>query len=250
MWGLGVTAEGLSVAPPPPPLLPLLLLLTLALVAPSRGGGGCAELACGERERCCDAANATAVRCCKLPLHAFLDNVGWFVRKLSGLLILLVLFAIGYFLQRIICPSPRRYPRGQARPGQARPGPPGGAGQPGAPGPPDDDDDDSPALLRDEAAAGSQDSLLDSGCGGRGRAGGGRSATSCASEHELRVVTPIFLQLPSYEEVKYLPTYEESMRLQQLSPGEVVLPVSVLGRPRGGGAGESDGGGEGRFPLI
>ncbi len=118
MWGPGVTAEGLSVAPAPPPLLPLLLLLALALVAPSRGGGGCAELACGERERCCDAANATAVRCCKLPLHAFLDNVGWFVRKLSGLLILLVLFAIGYFLQRIICPSPRRYPRGQARPGR------------------------------------------------------------------------------------------------------------------------------------
>ncbi|XP_078288334.1 putative membrane protein C3orf80 homolog isoform X6 [Panthera onca] len=197
MWGPGVTAEGLSVAPAPPPLLPLLLLLTLALVAPSRGGGGCADLACGERERCCDAANATAVRCCKLPLHAFLDNVGWFVRKLSGLLILLVLFAIGYFLQRIICPSPRRYPRGQARPGQARPGPPGGAGPPGAAGPPDDDDD-SPALMRDEAAAGSQDSLLDSGGGGRG--GGGRSAPSCASEHELRVVSPVFLQLPSYEE--------------------------------------------------
>ncbi|KAB0361730.1 hypothetical protein FD755_014112 [Muntiacus reevesi] len=246
MWGPGITAEGLSVAPAPPPLLPLLLLLALALVAPSRGGGGCAELACGERERCCDAANATAVRCCKLPLHAFLDNVGWFVRKLSGLLILLVLFAIGYFLQRIICPSPRGYPRGQARPG-----PPGGAGQPGAAGPPDDEDDDSPELLRDEVAAGSQDSLLDSGGGGgRGRAGGGRSAPSCASEHELRAVSPVFLQLPSYEEVKYLPTYEESMRLQQLSPGEVVLPVSVLGRPRGGGAGESDGGGEGRFPLI
>lgn len=237
-------AEGLSVAPAPPPLLPLLLLLALALVAPSRGGGGCAELACGERERCCDAANATAVRCCKLPLHAFLDNVGWFVRKLSGLLILLVLFAIGYFLQRIICPSPRRYPRGQARPG-----PPGGAGPPGAAGPPDDDD--SPALLRDEAAAGSQDSLLDSGGGGggRGRGGGGFLVPSCASEHELRLVSPAFLQLPSYEEVKYLPTYEESMRLQQLSPGEVVLPVSVLGRPRSGGTGEHDGA-EGRFPLI
>lgn len=235
-------AEGLSVAPAPPPLLPLLLLLALALVAPSRGGGGCAELACGERERCCDAANATAVRCCKLPLHAFLDNVGWFVRKLSGLLILLVLFAIGYFLQRIICPSPRRYPRGQARPG-----PPGGAGPPGAAGPPDDDD--SPALLRDEAAAGSQDSLLDSGGGGRGRGGGAFLVPSCASEHELRLVSPAFLQLPSYEEVKYLPTYEESMRLQQLSPGEVVLPVSVLGRPRSGGTGEHDGG-EGRFPLI
>ncbi|XP_032117893.1 uncharacterized membrane protein C3orf80 homolog [Sapajus apella] len=247
MWGPGVTAEGLSVAPAPPPLLPLLLLLALALVAPSRGGGGCAELACGERERCCDATNATAVRCCKLPLHAFLDNVGWFVRKLSGLLILLVLFAIGYFLQRIICPSPRRYPRGQARPGQ-RPGPPGGAGPLGGAGPPDDDDD-SPALLRDEAAAGSQDSLLDSGGSGRGRGGCGRSDPSCTSEHELRVVSPAFLQLPSYEEVKYLPTYEESMRLQHLSPGEVVLPVSVLGRPRGGGAAEPDGG-EGRFPLI
>ncbi|XP_004441759.1 PREDICTED: uncharacterized membrane protein C3orf80 homolog [Ceratotherium simum simum] len=171
MWGAGVTAEG----------LPLLLLLALA--APSRGGGGCAELACGERERCCDAANATAARCCTPPLHAFLDNVGWFVRKLSGLLILLVLFAIGYFLQRIICPSPRRYARGQA------------------------------------------------------------------SEHELRVVPPVFLQLPSYEEVKTLPTYEESMRLQQPSPGEVVLPASALGRPQGGGAGESDGG-EGCFPLI
>ncbi|XP_008845505.1 uncharacterized membrane protein C3orf80 homolog [Nannospalax galili] len=239
MWGPGVPAEGLSVAPAPP-LLPL-LLLALALVAPSRGGGGCAELACGERERCCDSANATAVRCCKLPLHAFLDNVGWFVRKLSGLLILLVLFAIGYFLQRIICPTPRRYPRGQARPGQARPGAAGGAGPPGTTGPPDDDDD-SPALLRDEAAAGSQDSLLDSG----GRGGGGRPGPS---EHELRVVSPVFLQLPSYEEVKYLPTYEESMRLQQLSPAEVVLPVSVLGRPRGGGAGDPNGG-QGRFPLI
>ncbi|XP_037697713.1 uncharacterized membrane protein C3orf80 homolog [Choloepus didactylus] len=250
MWASGVAAEGLWVALAPPPLLPL-LLLALALVAPSRGaggGGGCAELACGERERCCEAANATAVRCCKLPLHAFLDNVGWFVRKLSGLLILLVLFAIGYFLQRIICPSPRRYRRGQARPGQA-----GVSGQPGTAGPPDDDDDDDlPALLHDEAAAGSQDSLLDSGGGGRGgrdRGGGGRPATACVSEHELRVVSPVFLQLPSYEEVKYLPTYEESMRLQELSPGEVVLPVSVLGRPRGGGAGGPEGD-EGHFQLI
>ncbi|XP_049723584.1 uncharacterized membrane protein C3orf80 homolog [Elephas maximus indicus] len=219
MWGPGVAAEGLGVAPGP--LLPL--LLALALAAPSRGGGGCAELACGERERCCDAANGTAVRCCKPALHAFLDSVGWFVRKLSGLLILLVFFAIGYFLQRIICPSPRRSPQGRARPAP-----------PGAEGPPDDDD--SPALLRDEAAAGSQDSLLDSGR--RARGGAGRPAAACAPEHELRVVPPGFLQLPSYEEVRYLPTYEESMRLQQLGPGEAVLPAS-----------EPDGG-EGRFPLV
>nr|XP_005006820.1 uncharacterized membrane protein C3orf80 homolog [Cavia porcellus] len=97
-----------------------------------------------------------------------------------------------------------------------------------------------PAARR--GGAGSQDSLLDSG-------GGRRLAPACASEHELRVVSPVFLQLPSYEEVKYLPTYEESMRLQQLSPGEVVLPVSVLGRPRGSGAGDPDAS-QGRFPLI
>ncbi|KAM5293374.1 putative membrane protein C3orf80 homolog [Ctenodactylus gundi] len=236
MGGAGVAPEGLSGAPAPLALLPRLLLLALALVAPSRGGGGCAELACGERERCCDAANATAARCCQLPLHAFLDNVGWFVRKLSGLLILLVLFAIGYFLQRIICPSPRRYPRGQARPGPA-----GGPGPPGAPGP-RGHDDDSPALLHAEAAAGSQDSLLDGG-------GGGSPAQACAAEHGLRAVAPAFLQLPSYEEVKYLPTYEESMRLQQLGPADVVLPGSGVGRPRGGGGGDPDAS-EGRFPLI
>lgn len=157
MWDPAVTAKGLSVAPP-------LLLLLLVLAAPSRGGGGCAELACGKREHCCDEANATAV-----PLHTFLDNVGWFVRKLSGLLILLVLFAIGYFLQRIICPSPRRYPRGQVRPGL-----PGAARQRRR----------HLALLRDEAAAGSQDPLLDSGGGGRGRVGArphlAPQSTSCA----------------------------------------------------------------------
>ncbi|XP_055970297.1 uncharacterized membrane protein C3orf80 homolog, partial [Sorex fumeus] len=164
---------------------------------PSRGAGGCAELACGERERCCAAANGTTPRCCAPPLHAFLDGVGWFVRKLSGLLILLVLFAIGYFLQRIICPSPRR------------PAPRPAAAAAAVPGP---DAADAPALLPpDDAAAGSQDSLLD-------RAGPDGA------------LAPAFLQLPSYDEVKYLPTYEESMRLQQLGARE---PAA-----------------RGRFPLI
>nr|XP_033815081.1 uncharacterized membrane protein C3orf80 homolog [Geotrypetes seraphini] len=139
-------------------------------------GWTCGELLCADKEGCCVSGNAThaEIRCCKLPFHTFLDNVGWFVRKLSGLLILLVLFAIGYFLQRIICPSPRGYgPR--RRPPQ-----------------------DGPALLNTTAS--SQDSLLD----------GGRF-----SEHELHALAPApLLQLPSYDEVKYLPTYEESVGLR------------------------------------
>ncbi|KAM4889223.1 putative membrane protein C3orf80 homolog [Thomomys bottae] len=208
MRGPGAQAEGPWAAP----VLPLLGLL--ALVAPSRGGGSCADPACADR----DPGNGTAAaRCCRAPLLAFLDGAGWLVRKLSGLLVLLVLFAIGYFLQRIICPSPRRFPRGQARPGAAA--------TPGRPGAPDgDEDEDAPALLRDEAAAGSQDSLLD---------GAGRGAP----ERDLRAVAAAFPQLPSYEEVRHLPSYEESLRLQPLGPG----PGS---RPTG------PDGGEGGFPLV
>ncbi|XP_048201813.1 uncharacterized membrane protein C3orf80 homolog [Perognathus longimembris pacificus] len=209
MRGPAAPAEGPWAAP----ALPLLGLL--ALVAPSRGGAGCAEPACAERG---DPGNGTAAaRCCRAPLLAFLDGAGWLVRKLSGLLVLLVLFAIGYFLQRIICPSPRRFPRGPARPGPAAP-----PGRPEAPDGDDDDDDEAPALLRDEAAAGSQDSLLD---------GGGRGAPG----RELRALAAAFPQLPSYEEVRHLPSYEESLRLQPLGPGP-------------GPAGPGDG--EGRFPLV
>ncbi|XP_042541786.1 uncharacterized membrane protein C3orf80 homolog [Dipodomys spectabilis] len=204
MRGPGAPAEG------PRAALPLLGLL--ALVAPSRGGAGCAEPACAER----DPGNGTAAaRCCRAPLLAFLDGAGWLVRKLSGLLVLLVLFAIGYFLQRIICPNPRRFPRGQAGPGAAAP-----PGRPGAPDGAADEDDDAPALLRDEAAAGSQDSLLD----GAGRGAPGRG---------LRAAAAAFPQLPSYEEVRHLPSYEESLRLQPLGPG-----------PAGPDCGE------GRFPLV
>uniref|UniRef100_A0AAY5EG14 Uncharacterized protein n=1 Tax=Electrophorus electricus TaxID=8005 RepID=A0AAY5EG14_ELEEL len=67
---------------------------------------------CGEGQRCCAPGNGSAaVRCCKLPLQTFFDNVGWITRKLSGILILLLLFAMGYFIQRIICPRPPQTPR-------------------------------------------------------------------------------------------------------------------------------------------
>nr|DBA26132.1 TPA: hypothetical protein GDO54_010429 [Pyxicephalus adspersus] len=157
--------------------------LLLPPVPGSQAGWSCGDLLCGDKEGCCVFGNVshTEIKCCKLPFHTFLDNVGWFVRKLSGLLILLVLFAIGYFLQRMICPSPRRYTRPQPR------------------------GHNGPGLLNETS---SQDSLID----------------RHLSEHELRVISsPLFLQLPSYEEVKYLPTYEESMR-----PNQVILPVSQI----------------------
>ncbi|OCT78661.1 uncharacterized membrane protein C3orf80 homolog [Xenopus laevis] len=166
-------------------LLFRVVLLWLELLQESQAGWSCGDLLCGDKEGCCVFGNVsqTEIKCCKLPFHTFLDNVGWFVRKLSGLLILLVLFAIGYFLQRMICPSPRRYSRQQQR-------------SQGAPG-----------LLNETS---SQDSLLDS--------------VRHLPEHELHIISsPIFLQLPSYEEVKYLPTYEESMR-----PNQVILPVSQI----------------------
>ncbi|KAM9316519.1 putative membrane protein C3orf80 homolog [Gastrophryne carolinensis] len=156
----------------------------------SQAGWSCGELLCGDKEGCCVFGNVshTEIKCCKLPFHSFLDNVGWFVRKLSGLLILLVLFAIGYFLQRMICPSPRRYSRPPPRRHHHH------------------HHDGGPGLLNETS---SQDSLID-------------SSRHHLSEHELRIIaSPVFLQLPSYEEVKYLPTYEESMR-----PGQVILPVS------------------------
>ncbi|XP_068135379.1 uncharacterized membrane protein C3orf80 homolog [Hyperolius riggenbachi] len=176
------------------------VLLWADLLQESQAGWSCGDLLCGEKEGCCVFGNVshTEIKCCKLPFHTFLDNVGWFVRKLSGLLILLVLFAIGYFLQRMICPSPRRYTR-QPQRGQSGPG-----------------------LLNETS---SQDSLIDS--------------VRHLSEHELRIISsPVFLQLPSYEEVKYLPTYEESMR-----PSQVILPVSQIPSQAG-----DSGGGNGPLP--
>ncbi|XP_061490475.1 uncharacterized membrane protein C3orf80 homolog [Rhineura floridana] len=198
----------------------LLALGTALLWHPCQGN--CGELKCGDQESCCSFGNATypEIKCCKLPFHTFLDNVGWFVRKLSGLLILLVLFAIGYFLQRIICPSPRRHHR--RRPGQR------GQEEEEEEEEGDDDEGELDSLARavtplNVTAATSQDSLLDSG---RGR--------DPLPPPLLHIVSPVFLQLPSYEEVKYLPTYEESMRLQQ--PG--VLPVTSLATGAGRGLAE------------
>ncbi|CAL1570580.1 unnamed protein product [Knipowitschia caucasica] len=130
----------------------------------------CGDVQCGAGQQCCPPAgpgNSTksSVGCCKLPIHVFFDNVGWFTRKLSGILIMLLLFAMGYFIQRIICPRP--------------------SGQPSAPG-----SSEAPSQFYGHASQ-SQDSLLEQSY----------SMGDMASS-----------SLPAYEEVKYLPTYEESMR--------------------------------------
>ncbi|XP_048398267.1 uncharacterized membrane protein C3orf80 homolog [Stegostoma tigrinum] len=87
------------------------LLLLLIVLSFSQGKGKCGDLLCGLHEGCCLFGNDTHqhIRCCKLPIHSFLDSISWILRKLSGIFILCVLFVIGYFLQRIICPPPRRY---------------------------------------------------------------------------------------------------------------------------------------------
>lgn len=160
--------------------------------------GGCGGLRCGEQEGCCRYGNAThpELRCCRLPLHTFLDNVGWFVRKLSGLLILLVLFGIGYFLQRIICPSPgrRRSSNRDLDPALEE----------------EEEEEEDEGGLHLPTPLTSQDSLLDP------------LGTHLDSSS---TTTTVFLQLPSYEEVKHLPTYEESMRPQQHPR---VLPITRL----------------------
>lgn len=152
-------------------------LLSACLLSACEALRSCGEVLCGDGQQCCPPAasgngngsgggGGPAVRCCKLPIHVFFDNVGWFTRKLSGILILLLLFAMGYFIQRIICPRPRRHPR--------------------------DERGEEPSLFRGHASA-SQDSLLDRY---PERSLGGFASPS----------------LPAYDEVKYLPTYEESMQ--------------------------------------
>lgn len=130
----------------------------------------CGEVQCDDSQQCCPPVasrtgnGSSTARCCKHPINVFFDNVGRFTQKLSGILILLLLFAMGYFIQRIICPRPRRNPHR--------------------------DRSEEPSSLFLGNASASQDTLLD-------------------PEYNLgEFASP---NLPAYDEVKYLPTYEESM---------------------------------------
>lgn len=181
-------------------------LLSACLLSACQALRSCGEVQCGDGQQCCPpivAGNGTvssAVRCCKLPINIFFDNVGWFTRKLSGILILLLLFAMGYFIQRIICPRPRRHQQ--------------------------HDRSEEPSLFHGHASA-SQDSLLDR-----------------YPEYSVRgFASP---NLPAYDEVKYLPTYEESMQEMHRDrsddnllledergcPGRTAAAAAAAGEPR------------------
>ncbi|XP_068602013.1 uncharacterized membrane protein C3orf80 homolog [Brachionichthys hirsutus] len=171
-------------------------LLSVCLLCVCEALRSCGKLQCGDGQQCCppiatgNGSAGSAVRCCKLPIHIFFDNVGWFTRKLSGILILLLLFAMGYFIQRIICPRPRRHPH--------------------------DDRSEEPSLFHGHASQ-SQDSLLD----------------RHPPEHSLGgFASP---SLPAYDEVKYLPTYEESMQEMHRERSDDNLLLEPGGRGGAGG---------------
>lgn len=139
--------------------LAVLASLALCVCQASRDCGS--GVRCGEHERCCARGNVSAGANGDAAARAFLDSAGWLARKLSGVLILLLLFAMGYFVQRVVCPRPRG---------------------------------------RRERARASQDTLLTTPP--PLEPGGGAELVWPAPPPRL----------PNYEEVKHLPTYEESVQ--------------------------------------
>ncbi|XP_061734097.1 uncharacterized membrane protein C3orf80 homolog [Nerophis ophidion] len=178
----------------------------------------CGEVQCGSGQQCCpppvtgngSSSSVAAVRCCKLPIHVFFDNVGWFTRKLSGILILLLLFAMGYFIQRVVCPRPRRH-RQQHQ-----------------------DRGEEPDSLFGGRTSASQDSLLE------------RRYPGCTPV-DVDVASP---SLPAYDEVKYLPTYEESMREMHRDRSDDNLLAEHEGGSAGRGRAEPPGVGDQRPDVV
>ncbi|XP_014896905.1 uncharacterized membrane protein C3orf80 homolog [Poecilia latipinna] len=148
-------------------------LLSACLISVCQALHSCGGVKCVDGHQCCllpvpgNGSSGSAESCCKLPIHVFFDNVGWFTRKLSGILILLLLFAMGYFIQRIICPRPRHRHQNQEH-------------------------GEEPSLFHGPTSA-SQDLLLE-------------------PYPECTLGDFASPNLPAYDEVKYLPTYEESMQ--------------------------------------
>lgn len=132
-----------------------LSFLVLELVYATRR---CGQKSCRDEQVCCAQGNGSTatVTCCKLVDKTYY-NISLVTRKLSGVLIMLLLFAAGYFVQRVLCSRSRQLTQAQN-------------GHP--------------------PVTASQDPLVES-----------------STPEEAAGV-----QLPSYDESKRLPTYEETMR--------------------------------------
>ncbi|KAJ3594866.1 hypothetical protein NHX12_004171 [Muraenolepis orangiensis] len=67
----------------------------------------CGPDICSDDQICCTPGNST-VTCCKPIVDPTYYNIAMITRKLSGILILLLLFTMGYSIQRLICSKTRR----------------------------------------------------------------------------------------------------------------------------------------------
>ncbi|KAM8728724.1 putative membrane protein C3orf80 homolog [Acanthopagrus schlegelii] len=122
----------------------------------------CGQDICRDEQVCCAQGNdTTAVTCCKQFVDQTYYHIAMVTRKLSGVLIMLLLFAVGYFVQRVLCSRSRQLT------------------------PPHDG---HPPVTT------SQDPLVE----------------SCTPDSSLEPGPSA--QLPSYEDCKRLPTYEETVR--------------------------------------
>ncbi|CAJ1072193.1 hypothetical protein NQZ68_001667 [Xyrichtys novacula] len=144
----------------------------------------CGQDLCRDDQVCCAQGNdTTAVTCCKQFVDKTYYNIAMVTRKLSGVLIMLLLFAVGYFIQRVLCVRSR----------QLTPPPPSG-----------------------------------------------HPATALSQEPLVETRTPddsmdpgLAAQLPSYDECKRLPTYEETVRdtnREQLAFGMGRQPTLGMGQ--------------------